>query len=123
MCTSDKKQTSKKTENVRDPISCMKMSDFNMSVHNSQIRMIFLMKPVLMPLFIHLRLIAIKFFSFFSKKISQISKDGLNFRSQPKTSGFLPKNVRDPRSQDPDFLSLCPLVQIQIFHKTSKQYI
>ena len=30
------------------------------------------------------------------------------FWSQQKMSGFLQNNVRDPRSQDPDFLELCP---------------
>jgi hypothetical protein len=45
----------------------------------------------------------------FSKKISQISINGSDFWSHPKMSGFLPKNVRDPRSQDPDFLELWAL--------------
>ena len=82
------------------------MSDFHISVNNSQIRMIFLMKIVLKLLFIHLWSIAIKLCFIFSKKISQISINGSDFWSQPKISGFLQNNVRDPRSQDPDFLGL-----------------
>jgi hypothetical protein len=48
--------------------------------------------------------IAIKLCLIFSKKISQISINRLDFCSQPEMSGFPQNNVRDPRSQDPDFL-------------------
>ena len=69
--------------------------------------MIFLMKIVLKLLIIHLWSIAIILCFIFSKKISQISINGSDFWSQPKMPGFLQNNVRDPRSQDPDFLELC----------------
>ena len=48
-----KKQSSKKTKNVRDPNLGMKMSDFHISVNNSQIRMISLKKIVFKLLLIH----------------------------------------------------------------------
>ena len=100
--------SSKKTKNVRDPILGMKMSDFHISVNNSQISMIFIMKIVLKLLFIHLWSFAIKLCFIFSKEISQISINGSDFWTQPKMSGFLQNNVRDPRSQDPEFFSTKP---------------
>ena len=69
--------------------------------------MIFLMNTALKLLFIHLWSIAIKLCFIFSKKISQMSINGSDFWSWPKMSGFLQNNVRDPRSQDPNFLELC----------------
>jgi hypothetical protein len=69
--------------------------------------MIFFMEIVLKLLFIHLWSISITLCFSFSKKISQISTNGSDFWTQPKMSGFLLNNVRDPRSQDPDFLELC----------------
>ena len=42
----------------------------------------------------------------FNNKISQASIKRSDFWSQPKMSGYLQNNVRDPRSQDPDFLEL-----------------
>ena len=40
------------------------------------------------------------------KEIKQRSINVSDFWSQPKMSGFFQNNVRDPRSQDPDFLEL-----------------
>jgi hypothetical protein len=74
----------------------MKMSNFHISVNDSQIKLSL----------IHLWSIAIKLCRIFSKKIHQMSINGSDLRSQPKMSGFLKDNVRDPRSQDPDFLEL-----------------
>jgi hypothetical protein len=65
------------------------------------------MKIVLKLLFIHLWSFAIEVCFIFSKEISQISINGSDFLTQPKMSRFLQNNVRDPRSQDPDFLELC----------------
>ena len=99
-------QSSKKTNNVRDPNLSMKMSDFHISVNNSQIRMIFPMKVVLKLIFINLWSVAIILCAISSKKICQMSIIVSDFLFQPKMSGFLQNNVRDPRSQDPDFLEL-----------------
>jgi hypothetical protein len=84
----------------------IKMSDFYTSVNNSQIRIIFFMKMVWKVLFIHLWSISIKLCFSFSKKISQTYTYESDFWSHPKMSGFFLNNVRDPRSQDPDFLEL-----------------
>ena len=81
----------------------MKMSDLHISVNNSQIRIIFLMKVVLKLIFINLWSVAIKLCAISSKKIGQMSIIVSDFLFQPKMSGFLRNNVRDPRSQDPDF--------------------
>ena len=99
--------SSKKTKNVRDPNLGMKMSDFNISVNNAQIRIIFLMEIVLKILIIHLGSFAEKLCFIFSRKISQITINGSDSWSHPKMSGILQNNVRDPRSQDPNFLELC----------------
>jgi hypothetical protein len=54
-------QSSKKTQKkVRDPILGMNMTDFHISVNNSQIRRTFMMKIVLKLLLIHLLSFAIK---------------------------------------------------------------
>ena len=100
-------QSSKKTKIVRDPNLGIKMSDFHIFANKSQIRMFFLIKMGVKLLFIDLRSITIKFCFIFSKKTSQISINESYFWFQPKMSGFLQNNVRDPRSQNPDFLELC----------------
>ncbi len=107
-----KNQSSKKTNNVRDPNLSTKMSDFHISVNNSQIRMIFLMTVVLKLLFIYLWSVAIMLCAISSKKIGQMSINVSDFLFQPKMSGFLQNNVRDPRSQDPNFLELCCILHL-----------
>ena len=54
-----------------------------------------------------LKLIFINLWSVATKKIGQMSIIVSNFLFQPKMSGLLQNNVRDPRSQDPNFLELC----------------
>ena len=65
------------------------------------------MKIVFKVLFIQLCSIVITLCFIFDSKISQTSTKGSDFWSPPKMSGYLQNNVRDPRSQDPDFLELC----------------
>ena len=72
------------------------MSDFHISVNNTQIRMIFLMKIVLKLLFIHFWSIAINICFIFSKKISQISINGSDFSSQPDVFKIV-SGILDPR--------------------------
>ena len=69
-------QRSKKTKNVRDPNLGMKMSDFYISVNNSEIRLIFGMTIALKLLFIHLWAISSKLCIIFRKIISQMSING-----------------------------------------------
>jgi hypothetical protein len=82
------------------------MSDFHISVNNSQNRMIFFLEIVLKLFFIHLWSIAIKLCLIFSEKGSEMSITGSDVWSWPKMSGFIKSNVRDPRSRDPDFLEI-----------------
>ena len=109
ICTNH--QSSKKTKNVRNTNFVMKMSDFHISVKNSQTRRIFIMKIVLKLVFIHLWWIVIQLCFIFSKIMSQIFI---------KMYGFLQNNVPDPKSQDPNFLELCKaphiLYMLSIYH-------
>ena len=82
------------------------MSDCHIYLVNIQIRWIFLMKIV----FIHLILENCQQIVFHFQQ--QNRSNGSDFWSQPKMSGFLQSNVRDPRSQDPDFLELTPVLKV-----------
>ena len=99
-------QSSKKTKHVPDPNFGKKMSDLYVFVNYSQIRITFVIKFVLKLEFIHLWSIDIKLCFMFSNKISHITINGLYFLSWTKMSGFIQNNIRDPRSQDPNFLEL-----------------
>jgi hypothetical protein len=57
-------------------------------------------------LVIHLWSIVIKLCSNFDNNISKISTNMYFFWFQPKMSGFFQNYVRDPRSQDHNFLEL-----------------
>jgi hypothetical protein len=72
-------QSSKKTKNVQDPNLCLKLSDFRISLNNSQKRLIILMNIGLKPLFIKLWSISIKLCFIFNYKMSKISKNGIHF--------------------------------------------